>query len=195
MATPPPGPRETRTLPTTRTTSAAGVLGHAGRVETLGDGQQRWKLPRARFRTSRATTGVGRGRNETPEMTAIRPVNRRHCLHRFESCPCHTTSELPKRRRWPFGQAGFDAPVSLHFPSTRRPADTARRFPGRWAEHAFDQPGRPGGGLGEPDGGSVALPDRMACRGQATCRTYNATVNSSNATASRLFASSSTANS
>ena len=54
--------------------------------------------------------------------------NRRHCLHRFESCPCHNRSELRKRDRRPSDQAGFDAPVSLRFPSTSRNADNLGWF-------------------------------------------------------------------
>ena len=30
------------------------------------------------------------------EVMAVRPVNRRHRLHRLESCPCHIAAELRK---------------------------------------------------------------------------------------------------
>jgi hypothetical protein len=38
------------------------------------------------------------GRYGIREVMAVRPVNRRHRLHRLESCPCHIAAELRKCR-------------------------------------------------------------------------------------------------
>jgi hypothetical protein len=70
----------------------------------------------------RCQWGCGGTRGEA----VVRPVNRRHCLHRFESCPCHNRSELRKRSRWAGDHAGLKGRLSLRFPSARRRADTGR---------------------------------------------------------------------
>jgi hypothetical protein len=74
-----------------------------------------------RLCTSRAMIGTRWGWDGTRRETAVRPVNRRHCLHRFESCPCHTTLELRKRGC----RVARRARCGLGFPSSFPPTDAA----------------------------------------------------------------------
>jgi hypothetical protein len=92
------------------------------------------------------------GWDGTREKTAVPSVKSPALPTQVRILSLPYNPELRQHGRWPSDQAGFDAPVSVRFPSTRRPADTvgitcAPRA-GR-AEHALDQPRHPRGGLGK----------------------------------------------
>jgi hypothetical protein len=130
-------------------TSLRSTLGRAGRGETGRDAEGLRRLSAGRLCTSRAMIGTRWGWDGTREVTAVRPVNRRHCLHRFESCPRHIAAELRKRGPRVARQARLWGRVSLRFRWPGRAGRRRPRVPSGWAEDLLDEPGDPWGGLGE----------------------------------------------
>jgi hypothetical protein len=102
------------------------TLGRVGRGRTGGDAEGRRRLSAGRLCTSQAMIGTGSGWDGTRGEPALRPVKSPALPTQVRILSLPQPSEQRKRRHWPSDQAGFDAPVSLRFPSTRHPADTAR---------------------------------------------------------------------
>jgi hypothetical protein len=84
------------------------TLGRAGLGGTGGGRRVTAEVAARRFVHVMGDYGARWGWDGTCEVTAVRPVNRRHCLHRFESCPCHLGPDQQQCGRGPPSQVGFE---------------------------------------------------------------------------------------